>query len=259
MRLDSEIRIGTSGYSFDDWRGHFYPQQIERGKMLDFYVTQFPTVEINSTYYRIPHPRVMENLVRKASEGFDFMVKVPQSFTHRRTDLNPDLAAFADSIRPMIEADVLAGLLAQFPGSFRYSPEALDHLKVCRDAVAPRPLFVEFRHNGWVTRSVYDFLKAEKIGYVCVDEPQIGSLLKPDVFATTGTGYVRLHGRNGAKWHTGGPERYNYSYSDAELDEWRQKIAILKEKVSRLYVYFNNCYEAKAAANALQFMRSLSL
>jgi uncharacterized protein YecE (DUF72 family) len=257
MRIDSEIRVGTSGYSFDDWRGHFYPQQTEKGKMLDFYVTKFPTVEINSTYYRIPHPRVMANLVKKAPQGFDFMVKVPQSFTHRRTDLNPDIAAFADAIRPMIEAGVLSGLLAQFPGSFRFSPESLVHLKICRDAVTPRPLYVEFRHNGWVNRTVYEFLKTEKIGYVCVDEPQIAGLLKPDAFATTDTAYVRLHGRNAAKWHAGGPARYDYYYSDEELEEWRQKIRKLKEKISRLYIYFNNCYEAKAAANALEFMRSL--
>jgi uncharacterized protein YecE (DUF72 family) len=259
MRLDADIRVGTSGYSFDDWRGPFYPQRIERGKMLDFYVTKFPTVEINSTYYRIPHPKVMANLVRKAPEGFDFMVKVPQSFTHRRSDLNADIAAFADAIRPMIEAGVLSGLLSQFPGSFRYSPESLDHVRICRDAVMPRPLYVEFRHNSWVNRTVYDFLKAEKIGYVCVDEPQIAGLLKPDAFATTDVGYVRLHGRNGAAWHAGGPERYNYAYSEEELEEWRQKIRKLKEKTSRLYVYFNNCYEAKAAANALEFMRSFDI
>ena len=87
----SDIRIGTSGYSFEDWKGNFYPADVPKGKMLDYYVNFFPTVEINSTYYRIPHPAVMANIVKKAPKGFDFMVKVPQSFTHRRTDLDKDI------------------------------------------------------------------------------------------------------------------------------------------------------------------------
>ena len=83
----AQVRVGTSGYSFEDWRGSFYPEKIARGKMLDQYVLHFDTVEINSTYYRIPHPAVMHNIVKKAPEGFDFMIKAPQSFTHRRTEL----------------------------------------------------------------------------------------------------------------------------------------------------------------------------
>ena len=259
MKIDTNIRIGTSGYSFDDWRGQFYPQQIERGKMLDYYVQHFPTVEINSTYYRIPHPRVMANLVHKAPAGFDFMIKTPQSFTHRRDDLGADITPFAEAIRPFIEAGMLAGTLAQFPGSFHFSKENLDHIRICRDAVAPRPLFVEFRHNGWERPEVTEFLRKEKIGYVCVDEPQIAGLLKPDMKATTEIGYVRLHGRNAEKWHTGGPERYNYLYNEDELAEWRKKISELKARVNRVYLYFNNCFDAKAATNALEFMRSLNL
>lgn len=88
-----DIRIGTSGYSFEDWRGEFYPTDVVKGKMLDHYVKFFRTVEINSTYYRIPHPAVMAKIAKKAPDGFDFMVKVPQSFTHRRTELESDQAA----------------------------------------------------------------------------------------------------------------------------------------------------------------------
>ncbi|HPI33126.1 MAG TPA: DUF72 domain-containing protein, partial [candidate division Zixibacteria bacterium] len=89
-----EIRIGTSGFSFEDWRGSFYPETIDKGKMLDYYVERFSTVEINSTYYRIPHPAVMRNLAKKAPEGFDFVVKLPQSVTHRRQDIEEDLRQF---------------------------------------------------------------------------------------------------------------------------------------------------------------------
>ena len=255
----ADIRIGTSGYSFEDWKGNFYPADVPKGKMLDYYVRFFPTVEINSTYYRIPHPAVMANIVKKAPDGFDFMVKVPQSFTHRRTDLDKDIGSFKNAIAPIEESGKLSGLLAQFPYSFKYSSDSLDYISICRDAIAPNPLFVEFRHNGWVNRQMYDRLKAEQIGYVCVDEPQLPGLLNPDMFATTDTANVRLHGRNKEKWWDGGALRYDYSYSDEELTQWKEKLLKIRAKVKKIYIYFNNCHLGQASSNARQFMGMLGL
>jgi len=221
------IRVGTSGYSFQDWRGNFYPYQIEKGKMLDHYSKYFPTVEINSTYYRIHHPRVFEHMVKKVPEGFDFTVKVPQSFTHRRREVGKDIAAFQEAVSPLADAGKLSGFLAQFPYSFKFSDGNLDHLSICRDAVSPGRLFVEFRHNSWVNRVTYDRLKAEQIGYVSVDEPQLRGLLKSDCFATTDTAYIRLHGRNGKHWWEGGALRYDYDYSEEELEYWKEKVSRL--------------------------------
>ena len=254
-----EIRVGTSGYSFEDWRGEFYPSDIEKGKMLDHYFKHFSTVEINSTYYRIPHPAVMYNIARKAPEGADFMVKVPQSFTHRRTDLEKDVASFREALKPMEDSGTLSGLLAQFPFSFKFSPDSLEYISICREAVKPYKLYVEFRHSGWVNRAMYDRLKAEGTGYVAVDEPQLQGLLKPDLFATTDTGYIRLHGRNQQHWWNGGAERYDYKYSPTELEEWRARIDKIKNKVKRLYVFFNNCHLGQAAGNALEFKQILNL
>ncbi|MDF1545705.1 MAG: DUF72 domain-containing protein [bacterium] len=253
-----DVRIGTSGYSFEHWRSNFYPDKIEKGKMLDYYIKYFPTVEINSTYYRIPHPAVMANIVKKAPDGFDFMVKVPQSFTHRRTDLDQDVRLFSEALQPMVESRKLSGLLAQFPFSFKFSQNSLDYLSICRDAVNGIPLFVEFRHDSWVNRTMYDYLRAENISYVCVDGPQLRGLLKPDFFTTTSTGYVRLHGRNEEKWWEGGDERYDYLYSKEELLEWRDRLVKAKSRINRLYLFFNNCHLGKAAANALQFEKIIS-
>lgn len=252
-----EVRIGTSGYSFKDWRGNFYPDQIDSGKMLDHYVNYFPTVEINSTYYRIPHPAVMNNIARKAPKGFDFMIKVPQSLTHQRTNLEKDIAQFQEAIKPFAERQILSGLLAQFPYSFKFSQDALDYLAICNEAMAPHQLYVEFRHNGWVNRGLYDRLKQEQIGYVCVDEPQLRGLLKPDLFATTDTAYIRLHGRNAEQWWEGGALRYDYLYNKNELEGWLEKIRKIARKVKRLYVYFNNCHEGQAVKNALDFQETL--
>jgi len=251
----TDVRVGTSGYSFEDWKGPFYPDKTAKGKMLDHYVKFFRTVEINSTYYRIPHPAIMANVVRKAPDGFDFMVKVPQSFTHRRTDLEADLADYLEALKPMAESGKLAGLLAQFPYSFRFGVDGLDYLSSCREALRNHRLFVEFRHASWVNRAMYDRLRSEGIGYVSVDEPQLPGLLKPDLFATTDTVYVRMHGRNVEQWWKGGPLRYDYSYSEDELREWKGRIDKLtaKGKAERVYVYFNNCHLGQAAGNAVDF------
>ena len=252
------VRVGTSGYSFEDWRGSFYPPEIEKGKMLDYYVRHFPTVEINSTYYGIPHPRVFANMVRKVPEGFDFMVKVPQSFTHRRTDFETDVTKFRNAQEPLADSGRLAGLLAQFPFSFKFSPNGLDYLAICRDAVVPHTLFAEFRHNSWVNRTMYDRLRAEKIGYVSVDEPQLRGLLKPDCFATTDVAYVRLHGRNAEQWWEGGAYRYDYDYSAEELEYWKAKITKVARKVRAAYVFFNNCLRGRAVRNASRFAAMLT-
>jgi uncharacterized protein YecE (DUF72 family) len=225
--------------------------------MLDHYSRFFETVEINSTYYRIPHPVVMINMLKKVPVGFDFMVKVPQSFTHQRTNLEKDQQQFVEAIRPLSDSGRLSGLLAQFPYSFRFGPDALEYLSICREAFAPQRLFVEFRHNSWVNRPMYERLRSEGIGYVCVDEPQLPGLLKPDLFATTDTAYIRLHGRNAEKWWEGGSLRYDYSYTDNELTEWRDKVRKIMQKVKTTYVFFNNCHLSQAVANATRFSELL--
>ncbi len=255
--LTKSVRVGTSGYSFADWKGRFYPNGIDKGKMLDYYATKFETVEINSTYYGIPHPAVFFNMLKKVPDNFDFMVKVPQALTHRRIDITADRDKFINAIAPLTEAERLAGLLAQFPYSFKFSQAALDYVAFCRDAVAPNRLFVEFRHNSWVNRQMYDRLRVEEIGYVCVDEPKLSGLLDPDYFNTTDTGYIRLHGRNAEQWWDGGALRYDYLYSDEELKEWRKRVKKISAKVKKQYVFFNNCHEGKAAENANKFIEMI--
>jgi len=245
-----EIRIGTSGYSFDDWKGIFYPDKIEKGKMLDYYVKSFNTVEINSTYYRIPHPAVMHNMEKKTPENFEFIIKAPNTFTHKRHDLEKSVSEFTECIRPIFDAGKLKGILAQFPYSFKFSKTNLDYIKRCRDLIQPNQLFVEFRHDSWVNREMYDALREAKIGYVGVDEPQLRGLLKPDLFNTIDIAYVRLHGRNADKWWNGGPLRYDYNYSPEELKDWKDKIDKLENKAKKVFIFFNNCHLGQAVKNA---------
>ena len=256
-----EIRIGTSGYSFEDWRGNFYPKGIDKGQMLDYYIKHFPTVEINSTYYRIPSQAAMNTISKKVPEGFDFIIKVPQSFTHQRDNLESDLAKFSEAIKPIEETGKLSGLLAQFPYSFKFNQNTLDYVSMINEIFSPRKLFVEFRHNSWVNRNMYDRLRNENIGYVCVDEPPLKGLLNPDCFATTDTAYIRLHGRNAREWWNGGALRYDYNYSKDELEEWRLKLKKLEEKkkVNKVYMFFNNCHAGHAVANALGMSQMINI
>jgi uncharacterized protein YecE (DUF72 family) len=254
-----EIKIGTSGYSFEDWRGTFYPEDIKKGKMFDYYLEYFPAVEINSTYYRIPHPAVMANIEKKSPKGYDFFVKTPQAVTHKRKKIEESVKEYRESLKPMDEAGKLRGLLAQFPYSFKYNNANLDYIKRCNELLQPWPVFVEFRHDSWVNRHMYDEFKKNGIGYVAVDEPALPHLPKNDLFSTTDTAYVRLHGRNAEKWWDGGPLRYDYDYSPSELNEWKDKIDKFSDKAKKLYIFFNNCHLGQAVKNAREMMQLLDL
>jgi uncharacterized protein YecE (DUF72 family) len=254
-----DIKIGTSGYSFEDWKGPFYPTDTKKGKYLDYYIKYFPTVEINSTYYRIPHPAVMANIEKKTPENFEFIIKVPDTLTHKRKDITEAVRQFNECIKPMQESGKLKGLLAQFPYSFKFSPVNLDYLKRCREILQPQKLFIEFRHDSWVNRTMYDSFRKNGIGYVAVDEPPLRGLLNPDMFNTTDTAYIRLHGRNAEQWWNGGALRYDYDYSDEELNEWKKKIEKMKDKAKKLYIFFNNCHLGQAVKNAREMMRKLNL
>lgn len=254
------VRVGTSGYSFEDWRGEFYPAKIEKAKMLDYYMGHFDAVEINSTYYGIPHPRVFEAMVRKTPDGFDFIVKAHQSLTHKRDLLESETPKYLQAIAPMVESGKFKGILAQFPWSFPKVPAHVDYLKKCRDMLGNLPLFIEFRHSSWIRQETFDLLKSLEVGYVSVDEPQLEKMIEPLAIATAKTGYVRFHGRNAKDWYSGsGTDRYNYLYSKEELAEWVEKIKRLRKDTDVIYLFFNNCHRGQAVVNAKQMMEMLDV
>ena len=148
------VRVGTSGYSFADWVGPFYPSRTKPADMLKFYQRHFNTVEINATYYRIPPVSTMQRMVERTPNDFRFMVKLPGSLTHKRDGDLYSAAAFQKSISPMIESGKFAGALAQFPFSFRFAENSRGYLKWLRDALGGVPLFLEFRHALQSVRKV---------------------------------------------------------------------------------------------------------
>jgi uncharacterized protein YecE (DUF72 family) len=252
------IKIGTSGYSFKDWLGAFYPENLPPGKMLDHYAGHFKTVEINSTYYRIPHAKVFDHLANKVPADFDFMVKVNRDLTHKSKPDTNSMDLLFLSLEGLIQAGKLKGFLAQFPYSFKPGAQNLEHIIQSRRACRGFPLFIEFRNRGWLTEETYKVLEQNDVGYVNVDEPPLFNLVPPQALVTNGTGYIRFHGRNAKTWWD--PEagdRYDYSYSTEELSEWLPIIKEIEHQAySDTYLFFNNCHMGQAVKNA-KTMRAL--
>lgn len=245
------IHIGTSGYSFKDWKGPFYPVKITNQEMLEFYSRHFKVVEINSTYYAIPKPHTFERMAEKTPDDFQFTVKANGGMTHERTDNQSVFDEFENAIQPLVDADKLKGILAQFPWSFKNSEENRKYLRTYKDRLAEYPLIVEFRHISWISEPLFGFLRELGISYCAVDEPNLPGLVPPKVAVTSDLGYVRFHGRNAKTWWGGdSSQRYNYLYSEQELKEWTPEVKQLATSTRETYVFFNNCHAGFAAKNA---------
>ena len=252
------IYIGTSGYSFKDWVGNFYPENIKSGEMLSFYAQYFKIVEINSTYYAIPKPQSFEKMLEKTPDDFQFTVKANGKMTHEKSESKSVFDQFEEAIQPLVQANKMKGILAQFPGSFRNTQENRAYLSKFRDILSEYPLIAEFRHNSWDKEPTFDFLKNLGIAYCSVDEPDLPGLVPSKAIATTDLGYVRFHGRNKEAWYGGNSsERYNYLYSDQELKDWIPKIKHLSETTNELLIFFNNCHVGHATRNALKMQDML--
>jgi uncharacterized protein YecE (DUF72 family) len=248
------IRIGTSGFKFDDWKGRFYPEGMKEKDWLAHYAEQFDCLEINSSYYRLMHPAAFFHMANKVPEQFEFTVKAFRSLTHEvGTDNQADFGTFIASLQPLVEARKFGCVLAQFPTSFHNTPGNRGYLVQFCERFSGYPLVVEFRNREWVKDEVFDFLREHRIGWCAVDEPQFRSLMPPIVVATSPIGYVRFHGRNYQQWWAGGSKlRYDYDYTKEELMEWVPKIRRLGQETEKVYVFMNNCFAAQAAKNAIE-------
>jgi uncharacterized protein YecE (DUF72 family) len=256
LALPRGLRVGTCGYSFQDWVGPFYPPGTPRGRMFDYYLTRFPTVEINAMYYRILPPSVMAQIGGRAPEGYPIIVKVHKSLTHERHPSWTQLPIWRQAIAPLVDRSQMAGALLQFPYAFRLSERSLEHVRRAAVELAPYPVFVEFRHASWMRPDVFAFLREHGIHFVSVDEPALPGLLPAQPVVTGRALYVRFHGRNAASWWGQEGDRYDYNYKAAELTEWREKIKKLQDQVESTFLFFNNCHRGQAASNA-QMMQAL--
>jgi len=253
--------IGTSGYSYKDWEGGFYPEHLGAGNYLEFYGRYFKTVEINSTYYCLPNPYMFFNILKKVPDNFLFSCKAHSSMTHERNADEDTFKYFLKSIDILKDADRLGAVLFQFPYSFYFNNNNLGYIEKLKDKFPGIEMVIEFRNTGWLNEKVFSFLQKQDIGFCNVDEPSLPNLLPPTNISTNEIFYLRFHGRNKEKWwkYKEAFERYDYMYEKEELEEWIPKIKDASAKAKRSLIYFNNHYKAKAVKSADMLMSLLDL
>lgn len=232
---------------------------MSRQDWLRYYAREFNALELNSTYYAIPQLPVVKNMIAKTGEGFLFSVKANQEMTHTRQNENSVFTAFIEMLRPFIDDYKLGCVLAQFPYSFGFTRQNVDYIKLFRERLGELPVVVEFRNAQWIKPDIFDFLHSYNLGFCCVDEPKLPQLLPPVAEVTSNTGYVRFHGRNANKWwqHEHAYERYDYTYSVEELDEWLSKIQKLNSLAEKTFIFANNHWRGQSV-NTIRQLRFMT-
>lgn len=254
------VYVGTAGFSYRDWVSTFYPDRTRPREMLDEYARHFPVVEINSTYYAIPPPGIINSMARRTPPEFQFTVKANREMTHEISEGPRVCAEFRAAIRPLEDHGKLGCVLVQFPWSFRNNERNRRYLEQLARRLEGLDTVVEFRNADWESDRTFALLAGLGLGYCCVDEPGLEGLVSGRIEVTGDLSYVRFHGRNRKTWWDAGREsweRYDYLYSDRELSEWVPKVEVLAGSSDRTYIIFNNHYKGQAPANARAFEKML--
>ena len=265
MSKSHRIFVGTAGWSYPDWKGIFYPKRKPRGfTELTYYATYFDTVEINSTFYRIPTSSTVEKWVSAISNKarFQFNVKLWQHFTHTE-NVNiskAEVLAFTDSLTPLFSSKHFGALLIQFPWRFKYNQQNADYVARLLTALEPVASVVEFRHGSWASSETFDLLREHNSGFVNIDQPLISDSIAPSAHLIGDIGYIRFHGRNEANWfneNAGRDARYDYLYSNTEIKPWIESIDSITKNANKTFVIFNNHFKGQAVINSLQLLNKM--
>jgi uncharacterized protein YecE (DUF72 family) len=272
--------------------GHFYPDSARSAEArLQYYASQFNIVEVDSSYYAMPGERNSYLWAERTPDDFLFDFKAFRVFTQHptppnslpkniREELTPELQQngnlyyrdlpaelvdelwqrFESSLLPLDTVGKLGIVLFQFPPWFYPGSQQLDYIIMCKERLPQYGVAIEFRNNVWLSdknqATTLDLLRRNDLPFVCVDEPQgFKSSVPPVAEVTSDIGLVRFHGRNTETWEKKGigpAERFNYLYSEEELEPWAGKIGELASQASEMHVLFNNCHQDKAVVNARQ-------
>ena len=238
------VRVGCSGWNYDDWRGRLYPEGLGRQRWLARYAEEFETVEVNSTFYRLASRDAVARWVEATPEDFVFAAKASRYLTHvrRLRDIGQGVSRYYERIEPLVNSGKLGPIVWQLPPNFRRDDELL--AQTLAELPSGRHCF-EFRHETWFTREVYDLLGSHGVALVIGDHPRWPFQARE---LTTDWTLVRLHhGRRGRRGN----------YSPRELETWTRRIAAWRSR-AEVYVYFNNDWEGFAVENARWLKRSLS-
>lgn len=274
------IRVGTAGWSYEDWKGIVYPAagRAPRGfDPLALMASLFDTNEINSTFYRIPEPRSAAAWARRVSHNprFAFTAKLYRGFTHERTAGSPEEKQFLLAMEPLAKDGRLGSILVQFPVSFRNTEENRAAVAAVLGRFVSLPLAAEFRHSSWDREDAVELLGRYGAAFVNIDQPWISDNLRATDHVGPGRAYYRFHGRNAAKWfgpNTSNEERYDYLYTEEQLAPFAGRIRRAAEEAmarsrpplrvpspgSGVSAILNNHFRGQAVANAIQLQHLLT-
>ncbi|HXG57669.1 MAG TPA: DUF72 domain-containing protein [Thermoanaerobaculia bacterium] len=228
------LRVGTSGYSYKEWKGSFYPDDLPPANMLPFYASRFDTVEINNTFYRMPDAKTLAKWAGEVPDGFTFVLKAPQRITHQKR-----LAGAGDDVRRLFDAasslgEKLGPVLFQLPPFLRKDTARL--ASFLDELPEGREVAFEFRHHSWMSEDVYEILRSRDAALCAA---QTDETRDPDaiVVPTAGWGYVRLR---------------STGYTDADLAGWVMRIG--RQPWQTAYVFFKHEEEGKGPEFAGRFL-----
>lgn len=244
---EKNLYVGTSGYAYSHWEnGVFYPENLAKSKKLEYYSQHFKTVELNSTFYRLPGEKVFESWYKKTPKDFVFSVKASKFITH--TKKLEDFEEFWETFleRVLILKEKLGPILFQLPPGLKKDSKKLKNfLKTITHSIPQTLRFAfEFRNKSWCENQIYKILQKYNCAWVIADSPSW-----PKVFKVTADFvYVRMHGSK---------VLFTSNYSHKELKDLGQKIKRWLKSYD-VYVYFNNDAKGYAIENAKELLELLS-
>ncbi|MDH3589836.1 MAG: DUF72 domain-containing protein [Gammaproteobacteria bacterium] len=227
-----QVYAGTSGYSYKEWLGNFYPEKLVAAKMLGYYGERLPAVEINNTFYRMPKPNVLENWRAQVPEDFRFSIKASRRITHNKklADADEEVAFLTGNLESL--GDTLGAVLFQLPPFLRKGAERLQ--KFIDILPAGLPAAFEFRHVSWFDDEIGDMLAQRNFALV-ISENEDGGV--PERISTADWGYLRLR---------------RPDYDDKMLMDWHERIA--EQPWAQVFAFFKHEDDGAGPAMARRFL-----
>ena len=232
------VHVGCSGWNYAAWRELFYPKGLPTNRWLEHYAKHFRTVEVNSTFYRLPKRDAVARWGTQVPDDFIFTIKASRYLTHikRLTDMDQGVARFYERIEPLTHSRKFGPVLWQLPPNMKRDDERLAGALA---ALPPGRHCFEFREPSWFADDVYALLREHAVALVIGDRPEVSSFQTHEF--TADWAFVRFH--HGHRGRRG-------NYSVAELEEWRARIDEWRAE-REVFAYFNNDWEGFAIRNGL--------
>jgi uncharacterized protein YecE (DUF72 family) len=280
------IRIGTCSWADEALAKHWYPEGLPARERLPYYAERFSTVEVDSTYYRVPTESMVQGWADRTPDGFVMHVKAFGLMTRHPVKLEQVPAELRDgmpvddrgrvdrpsreargavfqeflrALEPLRAAGKLGGILFQMPPYVVWKQSSLDYLEWAHDQLGGDLMLVEPRHRSWYAEDVraelLRWLEEHKMAWVVVDAPKVDAGNVPATLpaVTSRVAYVRFHGRNASTWNARGGSaavRFDYLYGEDELREWSPTLRRLGEQAEEAYAFFNNNNQTNGVAQA---------